>query len=400
MSDLGTSFVAKLLHELTDLLEIKMQHASLKHPQTIGLVETSHSALQGILKLNTDEKWTTWHKYVDLATFIHNTSYQSSIGCTPSSIFHGREPIKPCGLRFRSHTLAQKELTSDYLVDLQDSLLEKFSHTKSRLLDAYHKYRTYYDKKAAAKPLVQKQYSLLLKPSLTQSDFAAKSCSMWLSLYKIEKVLTKSNYLIRKIGTPYTQCVHRIRLRPITPNYDVEDINVTMQDFKPDPSLGKYRSELEIFDEALENSLNEDIIEMPEVLTTENNRTDEVQLTLRGVITPATTGQPAPNGDAEPAAFTEGAVTVPPFPPPPVPGSDDTARSGDEIFPEPKYLNDPIQVHATSSQQSPTTERTYPTKNDEGAALSTQDPTRHQRMTRQSQIPIAPSSSLPKTPPR
>ena len=170
----------------------------MKHPQTIGVAERSHSALKRILKLNTDEKWTTWYKYVDLATFIHNTSYHSSIGCTPSSLFHGREPIEPNDLRFRSHTLAQKEITSDYLVDLQDSLLEKFSHTKSRLLDAYHKYRTYYDKKAAAKPLVQKQYCLLLNPSvLTQSDFAAKPCTIWLSLCKIENVLNKSNYLIR-----------------------------------------------------------------------------------------------------------------------------------------------------------------------------------------------------------
>ena len=373
----------------------------MKHPQTIGVVERSHSALKRILKLKTDEKWTTWYKYVDLATFIHNTSYHSSIGCTPSSLFHGREPIKPIDLRFKSHTLAQKELASDYLIDLQDSLLEKFSHTKSRLLDPYHKYRTYYDKKAAAKPLVPKQYCLLLNPSLlTQSDFAAKSCTIWLSLYKIEKVWTKSNYLIRKIGTPYTQCVHRIRLRPITPNYDVEDISVTQQDFKPDPSLDKYRSEHEIFDDALEASLNEDIIEMPEVPKTEHNRTDEVQHTIRGVITPATTEQPAPAGTAEPVAIIEEADTVPPFPPPPVPGSDDTARSADEIFPEPNYLNDPIQVHATSSQLSPTTERTYPTKTDEGAALSTEDPTRHQRMTRQSHIPIAPHSSLTKTPPR
>ena len=326
LSDFGTSFVAKMLLELTNLLEIKLQHASLKHPQKLGVAERSHSALKRILNLNTDEKWTTWYKYVDLATFIHNTSYHSSIGSTPSSIFHGREPIKPIDLRFRSHTLAPKELTSDYLVDLQDSLLEKFSHTKTRLLDAYHKYRTYYDKKAAAKPLVQKQYCLLLNPSLlTQSDFAAKSCTIWLSLYKIEKILTKSKYLIRKIGTPYTQCVYRIRLGPIMPNYDVEDISVTRQDFKPDPSLGKYRSEHEIFDEALEASLNEYIIEMPEVPTTEHNRTDEVQHTIRGVITPATTEQPAPAGTAEPAAIIEEADTVLPLPPPPVPGSDETA---------------------------------------------------------------------------
>ena len=55
--------------------------------------------------------------------------------------------MKPIDLRFRSHALADKELTSDYLVDLQDSLLQKFSHTKSRLLTSFQKYRTYYDKK-------------------------------------------------------------------------------------------------------------------------------------------------------------------------------------------------------------------------------------------------------------
>jgi len=151
-----------------------------------------------------------------------------------------------------------KELTSDYLVDLQDSLLEQFSHTKSRFLDAYHKYRTYYDKKAAAKPLANRQYYLLLNPSLlTQSDFAAKSATIWLSLNRIEKVVTKSNYLIRKVVTPYSQCVHRIWLKPITPNYEIDDISVTTDDFRPDPSLRKYRSEHEIFDFVLEQSFED-----------------------------------------------------------------------------------------------------------------------------------------------
>ena len=112
LSDLGTSFVAELIHELSKLLEIQLEHASLKHPQTIGVVERSHAALKRFLKHNTDEKWRTWYRDVDLASFIHNT-YHSSIGRTPSSFFHGREPIKPIDLRFRSHALAQKELTSD-----------------------------------------------------------------------------------------------------------------------------------------------------------------------------------------------------------------------------------------------------------------------------------------------
>ena len=138
---------------------------------------------------------------------------------------------------------------------------------------------------------------------------------------------------------------------------------------------------------------------MPHLPASDINRTDEVQQTIRGVITPTMTEQPAPGGALEPAAFIEGADTVPPFPPPPVPGSDDTVRSDDENFPEPNFLNDPIQAHATRSQHFPT-ERTYPTENAEGAASTTEETTRHQRMTRQSQIPIAPNSSLTKTPPR
>ena len=158
LSDLGTNCFAKLLHELTDLLKVKLQHASLKHPQTIGVVERSHFALKGILKLNTDKKWSTLYKFVDLATLIHNTSYHSSSICTPSSSLHGREPIQPFYLRFRSRILANKELTSVYWVDLQDSLLEQLSNTKSRLLDAYHKYRSFSHKKAATKPLANQHF--------------------------------------------------------------------------------------------------------------------------------------------------------------------------------------------------------------------------------------------------
>ena len=42
LSDLGTQFVSDLFHELNQLLEIKVSHASLKHPQTIGVVEMAH----------------------------------------------------------------------------------------------------------------------------------------------------------------------------------------------------------------------------------------------------------------------------------------------------------------------------------------------------------------------
>ena len=69
LSDLGTNFTSELMSELASLLEVKLKHASLKHPQTIGAVERSHGPLKRILKLNTEEQWKDWHKNVPLYNF-------------------------------------------------------------------------------------------------------------------------------------------------------------------------------------------------------------------------------------------------------------------------------------------------------------------------------------------
>ena len=62
LSDLGTNFTSSLMHELTDLLEVKLKHATLKHPQTVGVVERAHGALKRILRLNTNQEWNDWHR--------------------------------------------------------------------------------------------------------------------------------------------------------------------------------------------------------------------------------------------------------------------------------------------------------------------------------------------------
>ena len=46
LTDLGSTFTSKLRQELISLLKIKLNHASFKHPQTIGTVERSHAALK------------------------------------------------------------------------------------------------------------------------------------------------------------------------------------------------------------------------------------------------------------------------------------------------------------------------------------------------------------------
>ena len=80
-SRLDTPSVSELLHETTTLLETQLEHASLKHPQTMGVVERSHSALKSSVKLNGKENWNACFKNVHLAPFIRNRSFHSVFGC-------------------------------------------------------------------------------------------------------------------------------------------------------------------------------------------------------------------------------------------------------------------------------------------------------------------------------
>ena len=84
-----------------------------------------------------------------------------------------------------------------------------------------------------------------------------KSLAKWLPLYRVEQVLTNSNYIVRKVGTNYTQCVHRIRFRPVNPQYQIEYLaQIHQKNFVPDPST-RHTSEPFLFDSILPDLLTD-----------------------------------------------------------------------------------------------------------------------------------------------
>ena len=258
LTDQGSVFVSRLMQELANLLEIELKHATVKHAQTIGLLERTHSSIKKVLKIYDTKRWAN---YVDLACFIYNTSYHTSLGCSPTLLFHGRQPYNPVDLRFRTNWKKDLELTTDTVTAIQDRMSDLLRRTKDNVVIAYLKYRQYYDEKAKAQPLKRKSYCLLLNPKMvTQGDPLNKSKTKWIPLYQVEKVLTYSNYLVRKVGTCFTQCVHRIRLRPVTPQYEVEDIeDVSPEMFQKDPTIPEGKSEPESFDDYLKYIVKPDV---------------------------------------------------------------------------------------------------------------------------------------------
>ena len=79
LTDQGSQFTSRMLEELSTLLEFKIEHATIKHAQTIGALERSHGLLKRYLGIYENQLPRDWHKYVDLAVFQHNTSYHSTL---------------------------------------------------------------------------------------------------------------------------------------------------------------------------------------------------------------------------------------------------------------------------------------------------------------------------------
>ena len=195
----------------------KFEHATVKHAETIGMLERSHQRLKQILKVNLSTDSPQWDKYVNLAVMGHNTTYHQSLKCTPSKVFHGRIPFN--ALDFKFSNPLKCETTETDIAKLIDQVNEKYKQVNDNILEAYHKFKRYYDRKAQAIPLKVNDFIFLLNPKLTtQSDKIAFNHFKWEGPFKVVNVLTNFNYIIRKFGGFRTQCVHRMRLRPFTPN--------------------------------------------------------------------------------------------------------------------------------------------------------------------------------------
>ena len=132
-----------------------------------------------------------------------------------------------------------------------------FSQTKESLIKSFNKYRDYYDKKATAAPLKLHEYCVLLHPKLSNEyeKISNLQCK-WSGLYRIKKVLTRSNYLIRKINTLHTQIIHRVRLKPIKPQFRISDLrNIDEKKFVEDPFVPEQIREPQLFDSSLDETL-------------------------------------------------------------------------------------------------------------------------------------------------
>ena len=105
-------------------------------------------------------------------------------------------------------------------------------------MQAYIKYKAYYDKEANASKLREADYVYILHPKADhQGSKIPFSEFRWIGPYIIEKALPNNNYLVRKIGTNKTQVLHRMRMGHFIPRQPPADITFKPQEYKSDPAV-------------------------------------------------------------------------------------------------------------------------------------------------------------------
>ena len=218
ITDKGTAFTSRLVHEVAKILGIQIKCATTKHPQTIGNLERTHVSLKGNLKMASGEYRRQWHKYLPLAVLNYNTTYHSSLGCEPSRIFHGRVPYNILDHRLGLNPNPKILPTTNFAEELQRRTQILIDKTKKNIMQSYLKYKEYYDRKAKAAPLQQGDYCFILQPLADHQGSKIPFREFrWIGQYVIEKVWPNKNYIVRNLSSKknkfYTGYVYENTLR-------------------------------------------------------------------------------------------------------------------------------------------------------------------------------------------
>jgi hypothetical protein len=116
--DNETQFDAETFKELCDQIGTKIHFASVRHPESNGLVERANGIIMtGIMKLIFNQPRGKWSEELIKVVWSHNTTVSRSTGFTPFKLLFGDEAITPEEAKTGStRTTASTEDEADYHV--------------------------------------------------------------------------------------------------------------------------------------------------------------------------------------------------------------------------------------------------------------------------------------------
>lgn len=95
VSDRDSRFTSKFWRSLQNALGTKLKFSTAYHPQTDGQSERTIQILEDLLRACAVDFQGTWEKFLPLAEFAYNNSYQATIEMAPYEALYGRKCRSP-----------------------------------------------------------------------------------------------------------------------------------------------------------------------------------------------------------------------------------------------------------------------------------------------------------------
>jgi hypothetical protein len=217
VSDRDAVFTSNFWRQLFKVVGTKLSYSSAYHPQTDGQSERVNQCLEQYLRCAAHECPKQWRKWLPMAELWYNSSFHTSLGCSPFKALYGIEPN--FGAMPNLGTMSD-----DVLGDMPMERQAYLDLLRDHLLRAQVRIKNQADKHRSDRQFsVGDDVLLKLQPYVQSTVVVRPSAKMALKYYGPYKVLARVGVAAYKIQLPVESKIHDVfhvsQLKPFTPNY-------------------------------------------------------------------------------------------------------------------------------------------------------------------------------------
>lgn len=217
VSDRDNIFTSSFWTSLFAMLHTKLLKSTSYHPQTDGQTERVNQCLEMYLRCAVHASPKQWKSWLPLAELWYNSSFHTSLGCTPFKALYGYEANMGMILPLSYGP------NSDAMEMLQDRETQ-LSALKQHLSQAQNRIKNQADKKRTDRQFqIGEQVLLKLQPYAQNSVVNRPYPKLAYKFYGPFTVIDKIGIAAYKLALPDDSQIHPVfhvsQLKPFNPNY-------------------------------------------------------------------------------------------------------------------------------------------------------------------------------------
>ncbi|GJX08528.1 reverse transcriptase domain-containing protein [Tanacetum coccineum] len=198
ISDNGKQFRDNPFKDWCEKLCIRQRFASVKHPQTNGLVERANRSLREGIKARLEARSKNWMEEISHVLWAHRTMIKSSNGDTPFSLTYKTEVVIPVEIGMPTLRTAEVDVVrNDETLEVNlDLLEERREQTAIREAKSKRKMEKYYNAKVRSTNF--KLGDLVYRNNdASHAEQGGKLGPKWEGPYEVTEALGKGAYKLR-----------------------------------------------------------------------------------------------------------------------------------------------------------------------------------------------------------